>query len=143
MRVLVQGLKVWPVTEIVTYGFNPADAPLELGGVHLSPDAFHRAMQDPNAVMIDVRNVNETAIGKFAPPGAPVLDPLMRRSTEFPEWIEANRGALQGKKILMYCTAGVRCERASAFMRKKGFDDVYQLQGGVHRWVPLAGRSVA
>jgi UPF0176 protein len=83
--------------------------------------------------MVDVRNVNETAIGKFAPPGSVVLDPLMRRSTEFPDWIEADRARLEGKKILMYCTAGVRCERASAFMKKKVFDDVYQLEGRIHR----------
>jgi predicted sulfurtransferase len=131
----LKGLKVWPVTEIVTYGFDPADAPLKLGGVHLKPHEFHKAMEDPNAVIIDVRNVNETAIGKFAPPGDKVLDPMMRRSTEFPEWIEKNREKLEGKKILMYCTAGVRCERASAFIKKKGFEDVYQLDGGVHRYL--------
>ena len=59
----------------------------------------------------------------------------MRRSTEFPEWIESNREKLKGKKILMYCTAGVRCERASAFIKKKGFQDVYQLEGGIHRYL--------
>lgn len=54
----LKGLKVWPVTEIVTYGFNPDDAPLELGGIHLKPQEFHNAMKDPNTVVIDVRNVN-------------------------------------------------------------------------------------
>lgn len=124
-----------------------------MGGIHLKPAEFHKAMEDPNAVVIDVRNVNgkpslarsifrsclivttETAIGKFAPPGDKVLDPLMRRSTEFPEWIENNRQVLEGKKILMYCTAGVRCERASAFIKMKGFQDVYQLEGGIHRYL--------
>lgn len=119
----------------VTIGFNPNDAPLEMGGVHLKPEDFHRAMEDPNSVVIDVRNVNESEIGRFAPPGNKVLDPLMRRSTEFPEWIDKNREKLEGKKILMYCTAGVRCERASAFIRKKGFEEVYQLEGGIHRYL--------
>jgi predicted sulfurtransferase len=61
-------------------------------------------MEDPRSIMIDVRNFNETLIGKFAPPvktgGSPkVLDPYMRRSTEFPEWIERNKHQLEGKKV--------------------------------------------
>jgi UPF0176 protein len=65
---LLKGLKVWPVTEIVTYGFDPSQAPLEMGGTHLSPKDFHEAMGRPDTVMIDVRNFNESVIGKFAPP---------------------------------------------------------------------------
>jgi UPF0176 acylphosphatase like domain len=107
---LLKGLKVFPVTEIVTYGFKPEHAPLELGGTHLKPADFHKAMEDPNSVIIDVRNFNETAIGRFAPPGSLYLDPMMRRSTEFPDWIEKNRETFKGKNVLMYCTAGVRCE---------------------------------
>ncbi|GAX79711.1 hypothetical protein CEUSTIGMA_g7152.t1 [Chlamydomonas eustigma] len=138
---LLKGLKVWPVTEIVTYGFDPADAPLDMRGTHLKPADFHKAMADPDSVMIDVRNFNESLIGKFAPPppqeaGAEkVLDPCMRRSTEFPKWVEENKHKLEGKKVLMYCTAGVRCERASAFMRKKGIQNVFQLEGGIHRYL--------
>ena len=55
--------------QIVTYGFNPADAPLEMGGTHLSPQEFHDSMADKDSVVIDVRNFNETAIGRFQPPG--------------------------------------------------------------------------
>jgi len=62
---LLKGLKVWPVTEIVTYGFDPKDAPLEKRGQHLAPKDFHEAMMDPNVVVIDVRNFNETVIGEF------------------------------------------------------------------------------
>jgi predicted sulfurtransferase len=72
-------------------------------------------MEDPNAVMIDVRNFNESLIGRFAPPGVAVLDPKMRKSTEFPKWVDDNIAKLQGKKVLMYCTGGIRCERASDF----------------------------
>lgn len=69
-----------------------------------------------------------TFIGRFAPPGpdrlpdgtSKYLDPMMRRSTEFPDWVDNNKHLLEGKKVLMCCTAGVRCERASAFMRNKG-----------------------
>ena len=128
-------LKVWAVTEIVTYGFDPADAPLDMRGTHLTPREFHKAMEDKNSIMIDVRNFNESLIGRFDPPGGPVLDPHMRRSTEFPEWVENHKKDLEGKKVLMYCTGGVRCERASAFMRLKGVQNVFQLEGGIHRYL--------
>ena len=82
------GLKVWPVTEIVTYGFKPEEAPLNLGGIHLKPEDYHKKMTESNTVMIDVRNFNESAIGKFAPPITTVFDPMMRRSTEFPKWVD-------------------------------------------------------
>lgn len=131
----LRGLKVWAVTEIVTYGFDPADAPLDLRGTHLAPKDFHEAMKDPKAIMIDVRNFNESLIGRFNPPDTVVLDPEMRRSTEFPNWIEKHKKDLEGKNVLMYCTAGVRCERASAFMRNKGVQNVFQLEGGIHRYL--------
>jgi predicted sulfurtransferase len=60
--------------QIVTYGFNPLDAPLELGGTHLTPQEFHDSMADENSVVVDVRNFNETAIGRFQPPGALTMD---------------------------------------------------------------------
>lgn len=140
---LLKGLKVFPVREIVTYGFDPRDAPLDMRGTHLPPKDFHDALAEPNSVVIDVRNFNETAIGRFAPPGpdhlddgtTKYLDPMMRRSTEFPLWLDQNKHLLEGKKVLMYCTAGVRCERASAFMRNKGVENVFQLEGGIHRYL--------
>jgi predicted sulfurtransferase len=75
------------VKEIVTYGFDPKDAPLDMRGTHLTPTDFHEALGDPNAVLIDVRNFNECLIGRFAPPGpdrlpdgtSKYLDPMMRR----------------------------------------------------------------
>jgi predicted sulfurtransferase len=79
-------LKVWPVAELVTYGFNAAQGRLENGGKHLSPEAYHKAMELPNTIMIDVRNFNETVIGKFKHPN--LMDPCMRKSTEFPNWVD-------------------------------------------------------
>eukprot|EP01041_Mallomonas_annulata_P007009 gene7009-14264_t len=138
-RFLLKGLKVWPVTEIVTYGFDPRLAPLEMTGNHLSPADFHRAMEDPNSVVIDVRNFNESLIGNeedlAKAKAEKVLDPCMRRSTEFPDWVLKNKHKLEGKKVLMYCTAGVRCERASAYIRNMGIEDVNQLAGGIHRYL--------
>jgi predicted sulfurtransferase len=138
---LLPALKVFPVSEIVNYGFNAGDAPLELGGTHLKPAEFHKALENPNSVVIDVRNYNEALIGRFQPPEnaddghQKYLDPQMRKSTEFPEWVEKNKKSWEGKQVLMYCTAGVRCERASAFMRNKGVENVFQLEGGIHRYL--------
>ena len=132
---MLKGIKCWPVTEIVTYGFDAKTAPLAKGGTHLKPADFHKAMEDPDAIVIDVRNYNESLIGKFAPPGDKVLDPMMRRSTEFPQWVADNRSKLENKKVLMYCTGGVRCERASAFMGSQGIKNIFQLEGGIHRYL--------
>lgn len=100
---MLKGLKVWPVSELVTYGFPPeASAPIEKGGTHLTPKEYHAAMTHKDAVMIDVRNYNESLIGKFAPPGTEVLDPYMRKSTEFPQWIDNNIDKLKGKKVYLY-----------------------------------------
>jgi UPF0176 protein len=70
----------------------------------LKPEDFHKAMAEPDSIMIDVRNFNESLIGKFAPPPPEegvekVLDPCMRRSTEFPKWVEENKHKLEGKKV--------------------------------------------
>ena len=113
-----------------------------MGGNHLTPEGFHKAMELPNTVMIDVRNFNESVIGKFNPPAAKLLDPGMRKSTEFPGWVDHNMHQLKGKKILMYCTGGIRCERASAYLSQKGLTDINQLEGGIHRYLesyPLDG----
>lgn len=105
-------------------------------------------MCEKDTVVIDVRNHYEAAIGRFAPPaeGAQVIDPKMRKSTEFPRWLDRKetKEMLRGKQVLMYCTGGVRCERASALLKQKietevdtaelGIKGVYQLQGGVDKY---------
>lgn len=79
----LKGLKVWHVDELVTYGLRPSEASIEHGGTHLSPEDWHAKAHEPNTVIIDVRNANESAIGRFAPKGneASLLDPGMRVST--------------------------------------------------------------
>lgn len=61
--------------------------------------------------------------------GAEYIDPKMRVSTEFPAWVDKNKDKLEGKQVMMFCTGGIRCERASALLREKGLDNVYQMQG--------------
>ena len=81
---------------------------------------YHKALEDPDAIVVDVRNQYETEIGRMRPPanGAKFLDPKVRNSHEIPRWLNApeTRERLAGKRVLMYCTGGIRCERASALL---------------------------
>eukprot|EP00497_Spongosphaera_streptacantha_P003064 TRINITY_DN3704_c0_g2_i1.p1 TRINITY_DN3704_c0_g2~~TRINITY_DN3704_c0_g2_i1.p1 ORF type:complete len:267 (-),score=58.34 TRINITY_DN3704_c0_g2_i1:27-827(-) len=112
-------------------------------GVHLEPQDYHKKMEDPDAVVIDMRNVYEAAIGRFQPPegGAEWIDPKIRISTEFPAWLEKEetKEKLKGKQVMFYCTGGVRCERATALLKntyEEGtVQEVFQLQGGIHKYL--------
>lgn len=97
---------------------------------HLSPEEWHRVLSEEDVLLIDTRNDYETKVGKFA--GA--LDPSIKKFTEFPEYL---RGAAlpKDRKVLIYCTGGVRCEKAILEMHKQGFEEVYQLDGGILRYL--------
>lgn len=108
------------------------------GGAHLSPEAFHAALReaeaDEDAVVIDVRNHYESSVGKFH--HRRLLVPNTRTFAEYPRWVRDNREKLEGKRVLMYCTGGIRCEKASAYIRAVGVADrVEQLSGGIHRYL--------
>jgi predicted sulfurtransferase len=153
-------LNVFQVEEIVNYGLAGSKAPAisQYGGCHLEPSDYHKKMAEKDTVIIDVRNHYEANIGRFEPPpeGAKWLDPMMRKSTEFPLWLDKpeTKEMLRGKQVLMYCTGGIRCERASALLRQKidteedtkelGIKGVFQLQGGVDKYFkdfPEGGKS--
>lgn len=137
--------KVIPVNELVFYGVGEQEAPLTKGGVHLNPKDYHKKMEEDNAVIIDVRNSYEADIGKFVGQegkgGAEYIDPKMRKSTDFKAWLgkEETKEKLKGKQVLMYCTGGVRCERASALLKTtygdSHVDGVYQLEGGIEKYM--------
>ena len=152
-------LKVFKVVELVHYGLEGQKAPpiSKYHGTHLEPKDYHKKLAEPNTVIIDVRNHYEAAIGRFVPPQnnenssgtAPPpkwIDPKMRKSTEFPPWLDKpeTRQEMKGKQVLMYCTGGIRCERASALLKYKmetdpeikalGIKGVYQLQGGIDKY---------
>ena len=114
--------------EVVTLGLGEDDfSPEDLTATHLKPKDWHAAMQEENVVLLDARNDYEWEIGRFE--GA-ILPPLPSFK-DFPAWIREHRGELEGKKILTYCTGGIRCEKFSGFLLKEGFTDVYQLDGGI------------
>ena len=114
---------------------------------HVEADEYHQLMTDPDAVIIDVRNAYESAIGHFQPPagGAKLIDPKMRNSIEFAPWVNApeTQAQLHGKKVLMYCTGGIRCERASALLDalartsagKFQPTDTVMVRGGIERYM--------
>lgn len=132
--------KIFPVQELVYYGLDDQQAPLSRGGVHLDAHDFHEHLQHENAVVIDVRNHYEAAIGRFdGQAGAKYVDPKFRKSTDIATWLHKpeTKEQLQGKQVLLYCTGGVRCERASAYLNQTMGDQlegVFQLKGGIERY---------
>ncbi|CAI5516955.1 unnamed protein product, partial [Closterium sp. Naga37s-1] len=89
-------------------------------------------------VVLDTRNVYETRIGRFVPPkGVTFIDPCIRQFSDLPAWVDRHEDELKDKTVLMYCTGGVRCESATAYLRSKGpgFQDVVQLSGGIVRYL--------
>lgn len=134
-------LKLLPVKELVFYGISEEQAPLENGGVHLEPSAFHDFLgKKEDTVVVDVRNHYEAAIGRFDGGKAQYIDPKMRKSTDYTTWLDqpSTQQQLRNKNVLMFCTGGVRCERASAYLNTKMGSEVkgvYQLQGGIERYL--------
>ncbi|WP_176085034.1 rhodanese-related sulfurtransferase [Martelella sp. HB161492] len=123
-------MKVRLKKEIVTMGVEDID-PLKIVGTYVEPKDWNALISDPETVVIDTRNDYETAIGLFKN----AVDPKTRTFREFPEWVKANAGLHNKPKIAMYCTGGIRCEKASAYMKEQGFDEVYHLKGGILKYL--------
>ena len=105
--------------------------PVESRGRHLNATEWNDLVLDPDTLVIDVRNDYETKIGTFQESTIP----NMKNFTEFPSFVQNNLSDKKDKKIAMFCTGGIRCEIASSFMINEGFDEVYQLDGGVLRYL--------
>jgi UPF0176 protein len=123
-------MKVRLKKEIVTMGVEGID-PLRVVGTYVAPRDWNALITDPNTIIIDTRNDYETAIGIFK--GA--VDPNIKTFREFPAWVRDNAGLHNKPKIAMYCTGGIRCEKATAFMKEQGFDEVYHLKGGILKYL--------
>ncbi|MEM8797286.1 MAG: rhodanese-related sulfurtransferase [Pseudomonadota bacterium] len=123
-------MKVRLKREIVTMGVAGID-PNEVVGEYVDPDDWNALIADPDVVVIDTRNDYEVSIGTFK--GA--LDPKTASFREFPQWVEDNPSLAKNKKIAMFCTGGIRCEKASSFMKKAGFENVFHLRGGILKYL--------
>ena len=119
-------LKVRIKKEIVTIAAPEAD-PTQRVGSYVAPQDWNALISDPDVVVLDTRNDYEYRIGTFK--GA--IDPLTKTFSEFPSYVEAHLDPAKHKKIAMFCTGGIRCEKASSYMLAHGFDEVFHLQGGI------------
>ena len=123
-------MKVRIKREIVTMG-QPGIDPSANAGTYVEPAEWNALIDDPDTIVIDARNDYEVAVGSFA--GA--LNPKTATFREFPDWFDRERGKLLGTgkppKIAMFCTGGIRCEKASAYLKQEGVEEVYHLKGGV------------
>lgn len=123
-------LKVRLKREIVTLGVGKVDTPANTG-THVPPDEWNSLIERPDVVLVDTRNDYEVAIGSFE--GA--VDPRTTSFTEFPEWITQNDQINEDTPLAMFCTGGIRCEKATAYLTEQGFTNVFQLEGGILRYL--------
>lgn len=122
--------KVRPKKELITLRKPEAD-PNKLVGTYVEPADWNDLINDPDVILVDTRNDYETKVGIFE--GA--LDPDMKIFTEFPDWVEQNLDPAKHKKVAMFCTGGIRCEKASSYMLAHGFENVYHLKGGILKYL--------
>jgi UPF0176 protein len=123
-------MKVRLKREIVTMGQPDLD-PAGAAGTYVAPADWNALIAAPDVAVIDTRNAYETAIGSFA--GA--IDPQTESFGDFPDWWRANADRFAGKRIAMFCTGGIRCEKSTAFLRAEGVEEVFHLKGGILRYL--------
>lgn len=121
-----QRLKVKIKPEIVTFGVPEANPGVQVG-TYVAPSDWNALIRDPDVVVIDTRNSYEVSVGTFE--GA--IDPETAAFGEFPEFVASRLDPATTPKVAMFCTGGIRCEKASAFMLARGFGEVYHLEGGI------------
>ena len=112
--------------EIVTLGAGKELDPLKQTAPHLSPDEWKRMIEEEDVVLFDVRNRYESEVGRFKGAITPAIENFRELPAVLPQYEE-----LKDKTVLMYCTGGIRCEKASALFRQAGFQNVFQLEGGI------------
>ncbi len=123
-------MKVRLKREIVTLRAPEAN-PAKQVGKYVAPEDWNDLLDDPDLIVIDTRNIYETKIGMFD--GA--VDPKTQNFTDFKEYVAHNLDPQKNRKVAMYCTGGIRCEKASSYMLAKGFEDVYHLKGGILKYL--------
>ena len=123
-------MKVRLKREIVTLGQPHVDPTAEVG-TYVAPADWNALISEDDVVLIDTRNDYEVAIGTFD--GA--VDPGTRAFGEFPDWWRANRERFAGKRVAMFCTGGIRCEKASSYLLSEGVEEVFHLQGGILKYL--------
>ncbi|BAY19157.1 hypothetical protein NIES21_50160 [Anabaenopsis circularis NIES-21] len=123
-------MKVRLKPEIVTLGLPEVD-PNQQVGIYVTPAEWNDLISDPEVTVIDTRNEYEVRIGTFQ--GA--NNPHTNSFREFPEYVQHHLNPNQHKKVALFCTGGIRCEKASSFMLSQGFTEVYHLKGGILKYL--------
>jgi UPF0176 protein len=123
-------MKVRLKREIVTMGV-PGTDPRHIVGSYVAPADWNALISAPDVAVIDTRNDYEVAIGSFR--GA--VDPSTESFRDFPAWWEENRARFHNKRIAMFCTGGIRCEKSTAFLKAQGVEEVYHLKGGILKYL--------
>ena len=116
--------------EIVTMGVEGID-PRQVVGTYVKPQEWNDLISDPEVLVVDTRNDYEVEIGTFKN----AVDPKTTSFREFPNWANKNIDRAKTKKIAMFCTGGIRCEKSTAYMKEQGFDEVYHLEGGILKYL--------
>lgn len=116
--------------EIVTMGVEGID-PANIVGTYVKGDDWNQLISDPDTVLIDTRNDYEVAIGTFKN----AVNPNTTTFREFPQWAADNLDKHKHKKVAMFCTGGIRCEKSTAYLKEQGFDEVYHLDGGILKYL--------
>ncbi|VAW63106.1 Rhodanese domain protein UPF0176 [hydrothermal vent metagenome] len=116
--------------EIVTMGVEGI-APNHVVGTYVKPENWNALISDPDVILVDTRNAYETAIGTFKN----AVDPITETFREFPEYVKQNLNPEKHKKVAMFCTGGIRCEKSTAYLKEQGFEEVYHLQGGILKYL--------
>ncbi|WP_207907061.1 rhodanese-related sulfurtransferase [Cocleimonas flava] len=116
--------------EIVTMGIETID-PKEIVGTYVKPEDWNDLISDPDVILVDTRNDYEVAIGTFKN----AVNPDTTVFREFPAYVEENLNPNKHKKVAMFCTGGIRCEKSTAYLKTQGFEEVYHLQGGILKYL--------
>ena len=116
--------------EIVTLGVEGID-PNRVVGTYVEPKDWNALISDPDVVLIDTRNQYEVDVGTFK--GA--VSPVTETFRQFPDYVKEHLDPQKNKKVAMFCTGGIRCEKSTAFLKEQGFDEVYHLKGGILKYL--------
>ncbi len=116
--------------EIVTMGIEGID-PKQVVGTYVKPKDWNALISDPDVVLVDTRNNYEVEIGTFKN----AVNPNTVSFREFPKYVQENMDPTKQKKVAMFCTGGIRCEKSTAYMKELGYDEVYHLEGGILKYL--------
>jgi UPF0176 protein len=116
--------------EIVTMGVEGID-PRHVVGTYVKPKDWNELISAPDVVLVDTRNDYEVDIGTFKN----AVNPNTETFREFPQYVEDNLDPAKHKKVAMFCTGGIRCEKSTAYMKEQGFEEVYHLEGGILKYL--------